>query len=87
LQVEPANTELPSANVTLDGDGARHAAINTITDSVNSGFISAAPQHQIGLPQPSLGASHGSASPSLIPAPIPTSALGTLMKAEVAVLR
>jgi plastocyanin len=50
-----ADTELPSANVTLDADGARHAVINTIADGVNSGFISAAPQDEIGLPQPSLG--------------------------------
>jgi hypothetical protein len=48
--VEPANTELPSANVTIDADGARHAVINTITDNVNSGFISAVPQDEIGLP-------------------------------------
>jgi hypothetical protein len=44
-----------SANVTLDADGARHAVINTIADSVNSGFISARPQEEIGLPQLSLG--------------------------------
>jgi hypothetical protein len=86
--VEPANTKLPSANITLDADGARHAAINTIADSVNSGFISAAPQDEIGLPQASLGASRGSASPSLIPAPIPTSALHDElgMKGKVTVL-
>jgi plastocyanin len=53
--VEPANSKLPSANVTLDADGARHAIINATTDSVNSGFISAAPQDQIGLPQTPIG--------------------------------
>ena len=45
----------PSANVTLDADGARYATINTVTDSVHSGFIVAAPQERIGLSQTSNG--------------------------------
>ncbi len=57
--IEPANPMPPSANVTLDADGARHAVIDSPADSVNSGFITAAPQERVGLPQsllpPSLG--------------------------------
>jgi plastocyanin len=49
---EPANTMPPSANVTVDADGARHATVSSPTDSVHSGFIVAAPQDQIGAAQP-----------------------------------
>jgi plastocyanin len=48
---EPANLIPPSANVTLDSDGARHATISSTSDIVHSGFIGAAPQDRIGLPQ------------------------------------
>lgn len=48
----PANPMPPSANVTMDPDGALHATVSSPRDSVHSGFISAAPQDQIGLPQP-----------------------------------
>jgi plastocyanin len=48
---EPANPMPPSANVTIDADGARHAVINSQTDSVHSGFIVAAPEERIGLTQ------------------------------------
>ena len=41
----------PSSNVTVDADGALHATINAVGDSVHSGFILAAPQDRIGLPQ------------------------------------
>jgi plastocyanin len=41
----------PSSNVTVDADGARHAVINSTSDSVHSGFIVAAPQERLGLPQ------------------------------------
>lgn len=41
----------PSANVTVDSDGARHATLNAPADSAHSGFILAAPQERIGLPQ------------------------------------
>lgn len=49
---EPADPMPPSANVTMDPDGALHATVSLTTDDVHSGFISAAPQDQIGLPQP-----------------------------------
>jgi plastocyanin len=38
---EPANPFPPSPNVTLDADGVRHATIDSISDTVNSGFIEA----------------------------------------------
>jgi plastocyanin len=53
--VEPSNATPPSANVTVDADGARHAIITSPTDSVNSGYISASPQDRVGLPQSPLG--------------------------------
>jgi plastocyanin len=53
--IEPADPMPPSSNVTLDADGARHAVINSPTDSVNSGFITASPQDRIGLSQSPLG--------------------------------
>ncbi|MEO6968682.1 MAG: plastocyanin/azurin family copper-binding protein [Rhodanobacteraceae bacterium] len=46
----------PSANVTVDADGVRHATINSQTDSVHSGFIVASGQERIGVPQADLGA-------------------------------
>jgi plastocyanin len=52
--VEPANPMPPSTNVTMDPDGALHATVSSPKDNVNSGFIAAAPQNQIGLPQPPL---------------------------------
>jgi plastocyanin len=52
---EPANPVPPSPNVTVDPDGALHATISSAADSVHSGFIAAAPQDQIGLPQPAPG--------------------------------
>lgn len=53
--VEPANPMPPSANVTMDPDGALHATVSSPTDSVHSGFIAAAAQDQIGSPQPPPG--------------------------------
>ena len=53
--VEPAALMPPSANVTVDADGARHAVINSPSDSVHSGFIVAAPQERVGLAQAPLG--------------------------------
>lgn len=53
--VEPADPMPPSANVTIDPDGALHATVSSQTDSVHSGFIAAAQQDQIGLPQPPPG--------------------------------
>jgi plastocyanin len=52
---EPPNPIPPSSNVTVDADGALHAVINSPADSVHSGFIVAAPQERIGLPQSPLG--------------------------------
>ncbi|HVH70741.1 MAG TPA: plastocyanin/azurin family copper-binding protein [Candidatus Dormibacteraeota bacterium] len=49
---EPAGDPFPpSSNVTVDADGARHAVINSTSDSVHSGFILAAPQERAGLAQ------------------------------------
>ena len=53
--VEPLDVFDPSANVTVDTDGARHGVINSTSDSVHSGFIQAAPQDRIGLAQSPLG--------------------------------
>jgi plastocyanin len=52
---EPENPIPPSANVTVDPDGALHATVSSPADNVHSGFIAAAPQDQIGLPQPPPG--------------------------------
>jgi plastocyanin len=52
---EPANPMPPSPNVTMDQDGALHATVSSPQDNVHSGFIAAAPQDQIGLPQPPPG--------------------------------
>ncbi len=52
---EPADPMPPSANVTMDPDGALHATLSSPGDSAHSGFIAAAPQDQIGLPQPPAG--------------------------------
>jgi plastocyanin len=49
---EPANPIPPSGNVTVDPDGARHATVSSTSDNVHSGFISASPKDEIGLPQP-----------------------------------
>jgi len=48
---EPQNPFPPSANVTVDVDGARHATISSTSDNVHSGFIVSAPQDETGLPQ------------------------------------
>ena len=52
---EPLDVFDPSANVTVDSDGARHGVLNSTSDSIHSGFIQAAPQDRIGLPQAPLG--------------------------------
>lgn len=52
---EPANPNPSSSNVTVDPDGAKHATIGSASDSVNSGFIVAAPQDRIGLAQAAPG--------------------------------
>jgi plastocyanin len=48
---EPADPRPPSANVLPTADGARFAVIGSPTDSVNSGFLSPAPQDRAGLAQ------------------------------------
>jgi plastocyanin len=45
----------PSPDVTVDADGARHAIISSTSDTTHSGFIIAAPQERLGLPQSLLG--------------------------------
>ena len=37
--IPPANPRPPSANATMDADGARHATITSVFDGVHSGFI------------------------------------------------
>ena len=49
--IEPANLMPPSAGVTVDSDGARHAVISSPTDNVNSGFLGVATQDRVGLAQ------------------------------------
>jgi len=51
----PADPVPPSPDVTVDTDGARHAIIDSTSDSTHSGFIIAAPQERLGLPQAPLG--------------------------------
>ena len=52
---EPGNPIPPSSTVTQDADGALHATINSVSDSVHSGFIVSTPQDQTSLPQTPLG--------------------------------
>ena len=48
---EPADPRPPSTNVLPTSDGARQAVIVSPADSVNSGFLSPAPQDRAGLAQ------------------------------------
>jgi plastocyanin len=48
---DPLNQIPPSANVTTDPDGVRHAFISSASDAVHSGFITQSPQDRTGLPQ------------------------------------
>ena len=52
---EPVDPMPPSANVSLDPDGARHATINSLADNVHSGFVVAGSQERLGLAQLPLG--------------------------------
>ena len=52
---EPADPRPPSTNVTPTLDGARQAVISSISDSVNSGFLSPAPQDRANLAQSNPG--------------------------------
>ena len=47
---EPANP-IPPVNATLDADGSLHAVINSLSDSVHSGFLGASLQDQLFHPQ------------------------------------
>ena len=53
--VEPADPRPPSANVTPTLDGARQTVIGSTSDSVNSGFLSPAPQDRANLAQSNPG--------------------------------
>lgn len=55
---DPLHQIPPSANVTVDADGARHAIMSSPSDVVHSGFITQAPQDRIGLAQAPLGVTH-----------------------------
>lgn len=52
---EPADPRPPSPDVQLASDGARQTTIGSPTQSVNSGFLSPAPQDRPGLPQSAPG--------------------------------
>jgi plastocyanin len=52
---EPADFIPPSANVTVDKDGARSATIDSVSDSVNSGLILASLYERTGIAQAPLG--------------------------------
>jgi plastocyanin len=53
--VEPADPRPASANVLPTSDGARQAVVGSTEDSVNSGFLSPAPQDRANLAQSSPG--------------------------------
>jgi plastocyanin len=53
---DPLNQIPPSANVTTDADGARHAVISSSSDAVHSGFITQSPQDRTNLAQAPLSA-------------------------------
>jgi plastocyanin len=52
---EPADPRPPSNGVTPTSDGARQAVIGSVSDSVNSGFLTPAPQDRANLAQSSPG--------------------------------
>jgi plastocyanin len=54
---DPSIQTAPSANVTTDADGARHAFMSLPSDVVHSGFITELPQDRTGLAQAPLTAS------------------------------
>jgi plastocyanin len=53
--LEPDDPRPPSANVMTTSDGARHSVISSPADSVNSGFLSPAPQDRANLAQSAPG--------------------------------
>ncbi|HWW97507.1 MAG TPA: plastocyanin/azurin family copper-binding protein [Edaphobacter sp.] len=50
VEPDPAHFGPPSGNVSFDADGAGHATIHFVGDSVHSGIFGAAPQDQSGVP-------------------------------------
>jgi plastocyanin len=56
--MEPMDPRPASTNVLQTSDGARQAIIGSPADSVNSGFLSPAPQDRAGLPQSPPGVTH-----------------------------
>lgn len=48
---EPMNVGPPSGNVSFDKDGAGHAMLHFVGESVHSGVMAPAPQNRVGLPQ------------------------------------
>jgi plastocyanin len=52
---EPSDPRPPSGNVSLSSDGAREAVISSPTTSLNSGFLSPAPQDRANLAQSAPG--------------------------------
>ena len=54
--MEPTDPRVRSTNLVQDSDGPWHAAISAPTDTVNSGFLSPAPQDRANLAQSPLGA-------------------------------
>jgi plastocyanin len=50
VEPAPANFGPPSGNVSFDADGAGHATVNFVGDSVHSGIFGAAPEDQSGVP-------------------------------------
>jgi plastocyanin len=53
--IEPADLVPPSANVTVDADGARHGVISSTADNVHSGWIIASGHERTGVAQAPLG--------------------------------
>jgi plastocyanin len=51
VEPDPAHFGPPSGNVSFDADGAGHATIHFVGESVHSGIFGAAPQDQSGVPQ------------------------------------
>ena len=48
---EPEDLVPPSPDVTVDPDGGRHATVTSPSGSTHSGFLVAAPEDRLGLPQ------------------------------------
>jgi plastocyanin len=51
VEPQPENFGPPSANVSFEADGGRHATLKFVGDSTHSGIIGAVPMNQAGVPQ------------------------------------